>query len=108
MFRRIPKRGFHNRHALQVLEINVGKLEQSFESGDEVNLETLAEKSLAKGQFDLIKILGGGDLSKKLHVAAHRFSQSAREKIEKAGGEVIELPGKKPVVKNKQASAANG
>ncbi len=106
MFRRIPKRGFHNRHALQVLEINVGKLEQSFESGDEVNLETLAEKSLAKGQFDLIKILGGGDLSKKLHVAAHRFSQSAREKIEKAGGEVIELPGKKPVVKNKQASAA--
>jgi large subunit ribosomal protein L15 len=47
-------------------------------------------------------VLGGGELTKKLKVSAHRFSTSAREKIEKAGGEATELPGKAPVVKNKQ------
>ena len=80
MFRRIPKRGFNNRFALQVLAINVGDLDQKFADGDEVTPESLAEKSLANGSFDVIKILGNGDLSKKLKVSAHRFSQSARGK----------------------------
>ena len=102
MFRRIPKRGFNNKFALTVGEINVAELEKNFESGDEVTPETLREKSLAKYNYDVLKVLGNGTLTKKLKVTAHRFSKSAREKIEQAGGEVIELPGKKPVVKNKQ------
>lgn len=106
MFRRIPKRGFNNKFALTVFTINVSDLEDKFESGDEVNLETLLERSLAKARFDVLKILGNGELTKKLNVTAHRFSKSAREKIEKAGGQVVEIPGKKPVPKNKQKSAA--
>ena len=70
--------------------------------GDEVDLQSLETKNLAKGRFDALKVLGDGELTKKLTVSAHRFSQSARGKIEKAGGEVIVLPAKKPVVKNKQ------
>ena len=50
----------------------------------------------------MLKVLGDGELTKKLNVSAHRFSKSAQEKIEKAGGQVVVLPGKAPVVKNKQ------
>lgn len=106
MFRRIPKRGFNNKFALTVLAVNVGQLESCFAAGDEVNPETLAQTAFGKGQYDVLKILGDGELTKKLKISAHRFSKSACEKIEKAGGEIIELPGKKPVVKNKQKSAA--
>ncbi|MFH1264615.1 MAG: 50S ribosomal protein L15 [Planctomycetota bacterium] len=105
LVRRIPKRGFNNRWALSVAVVNVGDLEERFQSGDDVNSETLKAKSLAKGRFDVLKILGDGPLTKKLKVAAHRFSKSAREKIEQAGGEVVVLPGKAAVVKNKQRSS---
>lgn len=100
LVRRIPKRGFNNRWAVTVGVVNVGDLEARFEAGDEVNLETLQAKSLAGGRFDVLKVLGDGELTKKLTVTAHRFSKSAREKIEGAGGQVVVLPGKKPVVKN--------
>jgi len=99
--RRVPKRGFHNRWAMSVAVVNVADLEARFEAGDEVNLETLRAKSLAGGRFDVLKILGDGELTKKLTVSAHRFSRSAKEKIEGAGGQAVVLPGKKPVVKNK-------
>jgi large subunit ribosomal protein L15 len=102
LVRRIPKRGFHNRWALTVAVVNVGDLEERFQPDDDVNPESLKAKNLAKGRCDLIKILGDGPLTKKLKVSAHRFSKSAREKIEKAGGQVVVLPGKAPVVKNKQ------
>lgn len=102
LVRRIPKRGFNNRWALSVVIVNIGQLEQSFEAGDTVTLETLQAKNLAKGRFDVLKVLGDGELTKKLNVSAHRFSKSAQEKIEKAGGQVVVLPGKAPVVKNKQ------
>ncbi|MFC1596630.1 50S ribosomal protein L15 [Planctomycetota bacterium] len=104
LVRRIPKRGFHNRWALSVVVVNVGDLEERFGAGDVVTLETLQARKLAKGRFDVLKILGDGPLTKKLKVSAHRFSKSAKEKIEKAGGEVVVLPGKAPVVKNKQGS----
>ena len=104
LVRRIPKRGFHNRWALSVAIVNIGDLEARFDDGAEVNSETLKAKSLAKGRYDVLKVLGNGQLTKKLKVSAHRFSASAREKIEKAGGEVIVLSGKKPVPKNKQKS----
>ena len=102
LVRRIPKRGFHNRFAQTVAIVNVGDLEARFSAGDEVTPETLKQKSLARGRYDVLKVLGNGDLTKKLKVAAHRFSDSAKEKIEKAGGEAVVLPGKKPVPKNKQ------
>ena len=105
LVRRVPKRGFNNKFALNIAAINVARLEDAFQAGEEVSPETLREKSIIKQQYDVLKILGDGELSKKLKVSAHRFSESAKEKIEKAGGEVTVLPGKAPVVKNKQKSA---
>lgn len=102
LVRRIPKRGFNNKWADVVAIVNVSDLEAAFADGDEVTLESLKAKNLAKGSFDVLKVLGDGELSKKLKVSAHRFSKSAQEKIAKAGGETVVLPGKKPVVKNKQ------
>lgn len=97
LVRRVPKRGFNNRFALVVATVNVSDLEKAFEAGEEVNPVELRKRSLAKCRYDVLKILGDGELTKKLKVAAHRFSKSAREKIEKAGGEVEVLPGKQPV-----------
>lgn len=88
MFRRVPKRGFNNRWALTVFAVNVGRLNDAFDDGAEVTLEVLAAKHLAKGNFDEVKILGDGELTKKLTVSAHRFSKSAAEKITAAGGTV--------------------
>lgn len=102
LVRRIPKRGFNNKWADVVAIINVSDLEAAFNDGDLVNAESLREKNLAKGAYDVLKVLGDGELTKKLKVSAHRFSKSAQEKIEKAGGEAVVLPGKKSVVKNKQ------
>jgi len=101
LVRRIPKRGFNNRWAVTVAEVNVSDLEARFEAGETVTPETLLEKNLAKGRYDVLKVLGNGELTKSLKVVAHRFSKSAKEKIEKVGGSVEVLPGKKPVVKNK-------
>jgi large subunit ribosomal protein L15 len=91
MFRRIPKRGFNNRWAITVFAVNISKLNDSFDDGAEVNLETMAANHVAKGTFDEVKILGDGELKKKLIVSAHRFSKSAEEKITAAGGTVIKL-----------------
>ncbi len=102
LVRRIPKRGFNNKWGVIVAIVNVSDLDAAYSDGDEVTLANLKEKSLAKGNFDVLKILGDGEVTKKLKVSAHRFSKSAREKIEAVGGEAVALPGKKPVVKNKQ------
>lgn len=95
MFRRVPKRGFNNRWALTVFAVNVGKLNESFEDGAEVTLESMAAKDVAKGTFDEVKILGNGELTKKLTVSAHRFSKSAEEKITAAGGTINKLAPKR-------------
>jgi len=89
---RVAKRGFNNKQfATKVAVVNVAALEQAFENGDEITPEILADKGLAKGRFEQVKILGNGDLSKKLTVAAHLFSQSAETKIEAAGGTVSRI-----------------
>lgn len=88
MFRRIPKRGFNNRFAREIFVVNVGDLNNVFEDGSEVTLELLDARGLATGVFDELKILGEGDVTKKLTVSAHRFSKSAVEKITAAGGTV--------------------
>jgi large subunit ribosomal protein L15 len=87
LIRRIPKRGFHNRFGLIVASVNVGQLDAAFEAGEEVTLRALKTKNLAKGRYDLLKVLGGGELTKKLKISAHRFSASALEKIQNAGGQ---------------------
>jgi large subunit ribosomal protein L15 len=102
LVRRVPKRGFHNRDAVTIAVVNVDDLEREFQAGAEVNLQTLRARHLAKGRFDQLKVLGDGQLTKALKVSAHRFSQTAAEKIRQAGGEAIVLPPKAPVVKNKQ------
>ena len=99
LVRRVPKRGFNNKFALKVHVINLSELEARFEPGDEVTPEILRARSIVNERFDVLKILGNGQLTKKLKVSAHRFSKSAREQIEKAGGETVVLPGKAPVVK---------
>lgn len=103
LVRRVPKRGFNNQFAVTVGVINVGDLEV-FDDGAEVNLQTLNEKSLAKGRFDQLKVLGDGELTKKLKVSAHRFSKSAQEKIEKAGGEVVTVATRTPVREKQKAA----
>jgi large subunit ribosomal protein L15 len=109
LVRRVPKRGFNNRWGAKVAIVNVGELSEAFNSGDDVSPESLAAASLVKGTFDELKILGSGEIKKKLKVSAHKFSQSAAEKIAKAGGQTIVLAGPAPVVKNKmrKKQAAN-
>ena len=86
LIRRIPKRGFNNaRHATVYLPVNLDALNQ-FDDGARVDEAALRSIGLANGKADGIKILGSGDLKKKLTVAAHAFSASARQKIESAGG----------------------
>jgi large subunit ribosomal protein L15 len=92
LMRRIAKRGFNNNQfAAKIAEVNVAALQQAFDSGAEVTPELLVSKGLAKGRFDEIKILGHGELSKRLSVTAHRFSASAEQKIVAAGGSVTRL-----------------
>lgn len=92
LIRRIPKRGFHNQFAATVAIVNLGDLDGAFEGGDEVTLESLKSRNLAKGRFELLKVLARGELTKKLTIRAHRFSQAALDKIKQAGGEAVVLP----------------
>ena len=89
--RRLPKRGFTNIFKKEWLEISLAKLEENFKAGDEVTPEILHERGLIKkAKHDLV-ILGNGDFTKALKISAHRFTKSAKEKIEKAGGNVTEI-----------------
>ncbi len=101
LVRRIPKRGFHNRWADTVATVNLGALENHFQVGEEVTPDSLRAKNVVRGRYDVLKVLGDGELTKTLKISAHKFSRSALEKIEKAGGQAVVLPGKAPVVKNK-------
>jgi len=83
--RRIPKRGFNNIFAKKIIAVNVAALEV-FEDGTEVTAQTLVEKGIVKKACDGIKILGNGSLTKKLTVKVNGFSESAKQKIEAAGG----------------------
>jgi large subunit ribosomal protein L15 len=89
--RRLPKRGFRNPLAAVVVNVNVGALEM-FDAAANIDAEALRAVRLVQGRFDLLKILGEGELTKSLTVVAHRFSKGAIEKIEKAGGKAILLP----------------
>lgn len=85
LYRRIPKRGFTNRNTKEIVGINVSALE-IFDNDTIVSVETLMEKGIVRNPKDGVKILGNGDLTKKLTVKVNNFSASAKEKIEALGG----------------------
>ena len=84
--RRIPKRGFNNIFATEMAIANVATLDKYFEDGATVTVDALIEKGIIKKTLDGVKILGNGELTKKLTVQANAFSDSAKSKIEAAGG----------------------
>jgi large subunit ribosomal protein L15 len=86
LVRRIPKRGFYNIFRVEFQVVNLRDLERVFADGDTVSVETLVENGLVRGGKRLVKVLGDGELKKKLTVQAHKFSASAKAGIEKAGG----------------------
>ena len=93
LHRRLPKRGFTNIFKKRWLEISLASLEQNFEADAEITPEVLHDRGLIKkAKFDVV-VLGNGEVSKPLRVSAHRFTKSAREKIEKAGGAVVQIGG---------------
>ena len=87
LYRRIPKRGFKNRNTLEIVAINVSRLEV-FENGDTVDIESLLEKGVISNPKDGVKLLGNGEITKKLTVKVRAFSATAKEKIEAAGGSI--------------------
>ena len=99
MPRRIPKRGFKNPNRIEAFPINVALLEKEFDAGATVDMATLRAKGIVPKLVTTIKILGEGDLTKKLTIKAHRASETAKSKIEAAGGS-LEL------IATKVASAA--
>ena len=87
LYRRLPKRGFKNRNTKEIVAINVSALER-FENGATVDVAALREAGVVKNSFDGVKILGNGELTKKLNVKVNAVSASAKEKIEALGGTV--------------------
>ncbi|MGI6006395.1 MAG: 50S ribosomal protein L15 [Ruminococcus sp.] len=87
LYRRIPKRGFTNRNSKEIVAINVSVLER-FEDGSEVTVESLLASGAISNPKDGVKILGNGELTKKLNVKVNAFSESAKTKIEAVGGTV--------------------
>ena len=85
LYRRLPKRGFTNRNTKDIVSINITELNR-FEDGTVVTIETLVENGVIKNPKDGVKILGNGELTKKLTVKANAFSASAAEKIQALGG----------------------
>jgi large subunit ribosomal protein L15 len=86
LHRRLPKRGFTNIFKKEWIEVSLASLESNFNANDEVTIEVLHERGLIKKAKKDVVVLGTGELTKALRVSAHRFTKSAREKIEKAGG----------------------
>ena len=101
LYRRFPKRGFSNaRFQKDWAIVNVGDLE-AYDANSTVDMAALKGKRLVVGTFDGVRVLGDGDLTRKLTVRADHFSKSAREKIEKAGGSCDLIPPPKKPVRNK-------
>jgi large subunit ribosomal protein L15 len=88
LYRRLPKRGFTNIFSVRYAVLNVKDLDSRFEDGDVVDVQKILESGLIKKLLAGIKILGDGEISKKLEVKVSAFSKSAKEKIEKAGGRI--------------------
>lgn len=90
LFKRLPKRGFTNLGRKEYAVINLEDL-NCFEAGSVVTLEVLVEKGLINKRDNLVKVLGKGTIDKNLEVQAHKFSESAKNAIEQAGGKIAEV-----------------
>jgi large subunit ribosomal protein L15 len=102
LFRRIPKRGFsHATWDKTFLVVNVGDIDRAFQDGETVDREALKKAGLAKGPADGVRVLGTGEVTKKLVIKAHHFSKSAAEKIAAKGGTAEVIPPPKKPVRNK-------
>ena len=84
--RRVPKRGFNNIFRTEMAIVNLASLEKAFDAGATVTIEALVEKGLVKKVLDGVKVLGNGELTKAITVQANAFSETAKQKIEAAGG----------------------
>ena len=91
LYRKLPKRGFHNKFATVYAIVNVGDLEHRFNDGDVVTIEALLAKKIIRKVCDGVKVLGNGELTKKLTVQATVFSAAAKEKITAVGGQAEEV-----------------
>lgn len=92
LIKRLPtKRGFHNPHRVEYTEVNVSKLETAFAAGAEITLDALVKARVVRDLKKPIKVLGEGDLTKALTVTVHKFTASAKQKIEAAGGKAVEV-----------------
>jgi large subunit ribosomal protein L15 len=91
LHRRLPKRGFTNIFKKRWLEVSLAALDKAFENNDEVSPEVLHDRGIIKKAKHDVVVLGNGELSKALRISAHRFTKSAKEKIEKAGGAAVEI-----------------
>lgn len=91
LHRRLPKRGFTNIFKKEWIEISLSSLDKNFAADDEVTPELLHERGLIKKAKRDVVVLGTGEISKALRISAHRFTKSAREKIEKAGGAATQI-----------------
>lgn len=86
--RRVPKRGFVNINRVEVHGVNVARLSEAFDAGSEVTVEEILARGLVPKKAKVIKVLGDGNLDKKLSIKVHRVSEKAREKVEAAGGSI--------------------
>lgn len=89
--RRLPKRGFNNIFRKEIAIVNVADIDAAFDNGAVVTIDALIEKGLVKKALDGVKVLGHGEISKSLTVQANAFSESAKQKIEAAGGKAEEV-----------------
>ena len=105
LYRRLPKRGFNNKRFKKIYAVvNVGLLEDSFDEGALINDQSLREQGIVKGKYDGIKILGAGEVSKKFKLSVNKVSDSAKEKIEKAGGSIeLSIKSEEPVAEKPAA-----
>lgn len=88
LFQRLPKRGFHNHFRVEYAVVNVGQLNDLFDEGAVIDVDTLIAKGFFKDSKDGLKVLGNGELTKKFTVKAKKFSESAKKAIEACGGSV--------------------
>ncbi|MBQ6624794.1 MAG: 50S ribosomal protein L15 [Clostridia bacterium] len=89
--RRVPKRGFNNIFRKEIAKVNVSSLDKVFDDGAVVTVDALIEKGLIKKALDGVKVLGNGEITKKLTVQVNAYSESAKQKIEAAGGKAEEV-----------------
>lgn len=94
--RRVPKRGFVNIHRVEVHGINLSRIEGAFADGETADIETIRAKGLVPKKATIIKLLGSGEITKKVTVKVHRASKTAQSKLEAAGGTLELVPEKAP------------